>query len=298
MTLRTTTLGLSLIKAFEACKLTAYICPAGKWTIGWGHTSEAGGPVVRPGMKITQRDADQIFRDDVDNFEDAVELLLGSTEVSENEFDALVSFAFNAGIPALKSSTLLKKVKLKSNDDIIDAEFQKWNKATVEGKKVIMPGLSRRRRAEAALWRNDLASVEMYAQMKFPPMPQNVAPPEPPKPITKSTTANAAVVAGGAGVLGGIRETVDQIKEITAPVTQTTQAVQDVTGQVSNTAAQGHASLTNVQNTVDTVQQVASQVPPAQWTSLLPGILIMVLIVTAAAYIWTTRKRQLKEEGV
>ena len=88
--------GISLIKKFEGCHLTAYLCPAGKWTIGYGHT--AG---VVKGMKITQEQADEYLRQDCKSSEKAVNAL--GRNLNQNQFDALVSFAFNCGVGNLKT---------------------------------------------------------------------------------------------------------------------------------------------------------------------------------------------------
>ena len=138
--------GLDLIKRFEGCRLTAYLCPAGVPTIGWGHTGD-----VKLGDKITQHQADVILTDvDLVKFEEGVERLAGDCVASSNEFSALVCFAYNVGLEALAKSTLLKKLKLGERYHAAN-EFLKWNKA---GGKVL-PGLVKRRVAERELFRKD-----------------------------------------------------------------------------------------------------------------------------------------------
>lgn len=136
--------GLELIKKFEGCKLEAYYCPAKVLTIGVGHT----GPDVKVGTKITQEEADNILRKDLERFEKGVEGAL-KVGVNQNQFDALVSFAFNCGLGALHSSTLLKKLN-KGNYKAAASEFLKWNKA--RGK--VLAGLTKRRQAEKLLFEN------------------------------------------------------------------------------------------------------------------------------------------------
>lgn len=85
--------GLAIIKKFEGCRLTAYKCPAGVLTIGYGHT----GKDVVSGMKITQAQADDLLRKDLERFEKKVEKYNGTYHWNQNQFDALVSFAFNIG---------------------------------------------------------------------------------------------------------------------------------------------------------------------------------------------------------
>jgi lysozyme len=134
--------GLDLVKSFEGLKLRAYLCPANVWTIGFGST----GPHVTPGKVITEAQADGLLQDDLDRFEQAVTRLV-TVPLTQNQYDALVSFAFNVGISALERSTLLKRVNAKLFDQA-RAEFGKWNRAG--GRP--LAGLTRRRAAEAALF--------------------------------------------------------------------------------------------------------------------------------------------------
>lgn len=134
--------GLDLVKSFEGLKLRAYLCPAKVWTIGYGST----GPHVTPGKVITEAQANDLLQDDLDRFEKAVTRLV-TVSLTQNQYDALVSFAFNVGISALERSTLLKRVNAKLFDQA-KAEFAKWNRAG--GRP--LAGLTRRRAAEAALF--------------------------------------------------------------------------------------------------------------------------------------------------
>lgn len=141
--------GLDLIKEFEGLRLKAYLCPAGVWTIGYGHTKG-----VYPGMTITQELADKFLIDDVWNFEREVESLV-KVPVTQGQFDALVCFAFNVGsdidedtvAEGLGDSTLLR---LLNRRDFAGAanEFPKWNKS--RGR--VISGLTRRRAAERSLF--------------------------------------------------------------------------------------------------------------------------------------------------
>lgn len=137
--------GLDLIKAFEGLRLTAYVCPAGVLTIGYGST----GSHVKPGMRITEEEADALIEKDLERFEHGVESLV-KVEISQNEFDALVSFAFNLGLGALGQSTLLRLLNQSKYMEAA-AQFKRWDKA---GGKTLA-GLTRRRLAEAALFRGD-----------------------------------------------------------------------------------------------------------------------------------------------
>lgn len=134
--------GLALIKQFEGCKLTAYLCPAKVWTIGYGST----GAHVKPGMTITAREAEDLLRADLRRFEQGVASELG--DATDNQFSACVSLAFNIGLAAFLRSTVLRKHQEGDRAAAAHA-FKLWNKA---GGK-ILPGLVRRRDAEAALYR-------------------------------------------------------------------------------------------------------------------------------------------------
>jgi lysozyme len=139
--------GKDLIKFYEGCKLVAYKCSAAKDTIGYGNTFFEDGKPVKPGDKITQERANELFEIIAKEFADKVAPLVKSS-VTPNQFAALTSFAYNAGIGNLKSSTLLKKVNANPNDPTIDLEFKKWDKA---GGKVLA-GLTKRRAAESKLY--------------------------------------------------------------------------------------------------------------------------------------------------
>lgn len=140
--------GLSLIKSFEGKYYEGYLCPAGVWTIGYGHTGETLGRSSPKGMRISDADIDKLLKEDMARFEKAV-LRSVVVPLNQHQFDALVSFAFNVGAGALATSTLLKK--LNAGDYAGAAEqFLVWNKATnpQTKKKVALAGLTRRRQAE------------------------------------------------------------------------------------------------------------------------------------------------------
>ncbi len=139
--------GKDLIKLFEGCKLVAYKCSAAKDTIGYGNTFYEDGKPVKPGDKITQERANELFEIIAKEFADKVAPLVKSS-VTPNQFAALTSFAYNAGIGNLRNSTLLKKVNANPNDPSIALEFAKWDKA---GGKVLA-GLTKRRASESKLY--------------------------------------------------------------------------------------------------------------------------------------------------
>lgn len=195
--------GLALVKEFEGLRLKAYKCPANVWTIGYGHTSAAGSPEVNPGMEITKEEAEEILRRDMVQYENGVKKLV-KVELTQGQFDALVDFAYNAGVGALAKSTLLKRVNEERFDDV-PAEFMKWTKGG--GKE--LPGLVRRRRAEVKLWRG------LDTEKPIPVEESRVEPdaPAPKKSIVQSKEANGAVIAGGAGAIAVVQEVMPIVKE-------------------------------------------------------------------------------------
>ena len=135
--------GLELIKSFEGLRLTAYRCPAGVWTIGYGHT----GPAVTPGQRITEAEADALLRGDLDRFEVGVAHALDGAATTDNQFAAMVSLAFNIGLGAFQRSTVLWQHKA-GNRQRAAAAFLLW----IKGGGHTLPGLVRRRAAERALY--------------------------------------------------------------------------------------------------------------------------------------------------
>jgi lysozyme len=132
-----------LVAHFEGCRLNSYQCPAGVWTIGYGHT----GSDVGPGMEITLAQADAYLGTDLRRTGAGVNELV-TVSVTPAEFDALVSFAFNLGVHALAGSTLLKLVNA-GRFDAAAGQFALWN----HGGGQVLPGLVARRAAEATLFR-------------------------------------------------------------------------------------------------------------------------------------------------
>jgi GH24 family phage-related lysozyme (muramidase) len=200
--------GIELIKSFEGIpdgdpstvKLDAYLDPVGIWTIGWGHAITYQGTFLRgpqnkgiaralyPGG-ITLAQAEMLLRGELVNFARDV-LRLVKVPLDDGQFAALVSFAFNCGSGNLGASTLLRKLNMGDYAGAAD-QFLVWNKARKNGVLVELPGLTRRRRAERALflgedWRAISATVTrgpaqaartMAPERPEPPLEEPVAPP-------------------------------------------------------------------------------------------------------------------------
>jgi lysozyme len=136
--------GIALIKSFEQCRLAAYMpTPNDRPTIGWGTT----GPDIRMGMTWTQGQCDERFATDLGRFAASVSSAI-TAETLQHQFDAMVSLAYNIGLGAYKSSTLLR-LHNAGDFDLADAQFAVWNKQA--GK--VLNGLVRRRAAEAEMYR-------------------------------------------------------------------------------------------------------------------------------------------------
>lgn len=138
--------GIEFIIKEEGEVLTAYICPAGVWTIGVGHT----GKEVKKGMKITKEQSREFLKTDIKRFEDIVNKNI-RIPLKQCEFDALVSFAFNVGEGAFSKSALVNKINSSAPIKEIEAQFRRWVYA---GGK-ILPGLKARREREVKLYKGE-----------------------------------------------------------------------------------------------------------------------------------------------
>ena len=140
--------GVDLIKQFEGLSLTPYVCAGGINTIGYGNTYYTNGKrVTLKDPKITHKQAEELLKHSLSTYEKAVDSFCRD-DISQPQFDALVSFAYNVGTGALQKSTLIRKVNANPKDVTIADEFAKWNKANGR----VLVGLTRRRQAEAKLY--------------------------------------------------------------------------------------------------------------------------------------------------
>jgi lysozyme len=137
----------NIIKEFEGCKLAAYLCPAGKWTIGYGSTFYGDGtPVTKNRTLPTEKAAIALLAATIGQYEKAVNNV--GVELTQNEFDALVCLCYNIGAGNFEKSTLVKMLKAGNPKSEVAAQFLRWNKAG--GKE--LAGLTRRRSAELELF--------------------------------------------------------------------------------------------------------------------------------------------------
>lgn len=198
--MRTNKAGLELIKSFEGWRSKAYKCPAGVWTIGYGHTSMAGPPSVKPGMTISKDEGEEILRRDLKSYEEGV-LSAIKVPLNSNQFSACVSLCYNIGIGAFKKSSVARFCNARQFSKAADA-FALWNKA---GGKVL-PGLTRRRAAEAALFsKGDVSARDEIRPVVDTPKG---------KPMAMSTTNIAAGATAAAGIVATAKDAVDNGKAI------------------------------------------------------------------------------------
>jgi lysozyme len=130
-----------LIRRFEGLRLDAYRCPAGVWTVGYGHTKD-----VLPGLTVTVPEAEALLLEDMDTADEAIRRHC-TAYLRNNQRAALISFIFNVGAGAFAKSTLLRKLN-QGDHASVPAELLRWNKAS----GTVLRGLVLRREAEANLW--------------------------------------------------------------------------------------------------------------------------------------------------
>lgn len=194
--------GMKLLCESEGCRLKAYRCPAGKWTIGWGETHN-----IRPGMVCTQEQADAMLLRTLQAFSVDVRDLL-TEPASPNEFAALLVFAYNVGIGGLKKSSVLRAHN-RGDRQAAARAFGLWNNITVNGKLQESPGLTKRRAAEKVLYLTPEDEGETLAPVL--PIPQEVAPESNP---SDSQIHKGAAVAGGYGVLEVVNATGNHVDSV------------------------------------------------------------------------------------
>lgn len=139
--------GLELIKEFEGFRHYAYLCPAMVWTIGYGSTFYGNGMKVKKGDYISKTEAERLLKITVESFAEQVEKLI-KVSVTDNQFSAMVSLAYNIGVYAFKQSTLLSMLNFSQPKNDIALQFLRWDKANGRS----LAGLSRRREKEMQLF--------------------------------------------------------------------------------------------------------------------------------------------------
>jgi len=178
--------GIALIANSEGRRLTAYKCPAGVWTVGYGHTSAQGSPEVYPGLTITKEEADEIlFRDIHTTTQTIAEHV--KVRLTQSQFDALVSFIYNVGAKRFIKSTLLKKLN-EGDYAAIPSQLARW----VYSRGKVSKGLVNRRQAEADMW------IAGMPESKRPDAIPQVVTEGHNRPITSTSHVTAAGVGSAA----------------------------------------------------------------------------------------------------
>jgi lysozyme len=204
--MKTSHRGIALIKRFEGFRGVAYLCPAGVPTIGWGTTAGVTMDDVRNKRSITREQAEQMLMGYLTQYEDAVYRALGGY-CNQHEFDACVSLAYNIGIGGFYGSTVAKAHR--RGDKLAACRaFCLWNRATVNGQRRVVAGLTARRAAEAALYAEPVARSVVDEPE---PMPQAV---EPERPMTASTINRASVAAGTTATLAAAGEALQAVQGV------------------------------------------------------------------------------------
>lgn len=203
--------GLSIIKRFEGlhslsedgATVKAYKCPAGKYTIGWGHVDK-----VKASSTATVAECEDFLRQDLREVHTTIDRYV-SVPLTQNQYDALASFVFNLGAGNFLKSTLLKKLNSGRYDEVPE-QIMRWNKARVAGELMPLKGLTRRRAAEAALFSMDAPLADDGGDI-MAQRPESTAP----KPLKKSKTMAGVGLAGLATVA---QELVPQLQQITGSI--------------------------------------------------------------------------------
>lgn len=139
--------GIDLIKFYESCRQEAYLCPGKKWTIGWGHT----GPEVKPGMMWSKARCDDVFKEDCDKIVRFMNVELALPEsLNDNQFSAMVSFAYNCGNDTLEH--VIDNVGIQGFPE----KILEYVYAGAKGKKKVLEGLVIRRKKEAKLFKSPI----------------------------------------------------------------------------------------------------------------------------------------------
>jgi lysozyme len=205
----------AILMKFEGCRLKAYRCPAGILTIGYGHTSAVGDPMVTPDATITKQQALEILHRDLRKFEAGVEQLI-KVPLTQHQFDVLVDFSYNAGLGALGKSGLLRAVNARQFDRVPD-ELGKWTR----GGGKVQPGLVKRCQARVIWWGAHENHPDDHEDHRVEPDPVPV------KTMAESKQGNSAVAVGLLGSVGAA-------KEITAQVQDTKDLFETVMGLLAN----------------------------------------------------------------
>ena len=256
---------LILLPKGEPARKT-YIDDVGVKTIGWGHAGKVRGKALTMTTTITRAEAEQLLSDDIAEAEEAVSRGVTYHPTNPNMFDAMVLFAFNVGIDAFLHSTLLKRHNA-GKFDLAAKQFGLWNKGTVDGKKVVLNGLTSRRAVEAAV----------YLRTE---VPEEAKAPAPSKSKTSAPSPTPIPLAMKPPVVSDVTESRRAVPDAPKPVSTS----KGVIGAIMASASAIPLTIGNLQTATDSVKQIKSQADDVQslaWLSSGLGIVVFLL----AAYI-------------
>lgn len=217
--------GYDLIKHFEGFRARAYRDAVGVWTIGYGHTSAAGMPKVKEGDQITQAEGMRILENDLQGFARGVAASCQGISLLENQFSALVSFAYNVGLGNFDRSSVLDAV-LRGDFEAVPRRLSLWVKA---GGKTL-PGLVKRRTSEGILFSRDYRNMALFTQ-GLPDlsdyeadqclMARGAITPARAKDLSQSTTVWATLAGAAAGISATVREITYALTDVRGIVPET-----------------------------------------------------------------------------
>lgn len=200
--MKTSQAGIELIKEFEGFRANAYRDPVNVWTIGFGTIRG-----VKPGDVMTRVEAEHRLRQELVEYERAVERATGGN-ATQPQFDALVSFAYNVGVKGMAGSTVIKRHNSGDHQAAARA-FGLWNRAG--GRE--LPGLTRRRAAESALYLTPTRAADPAVEPEDDPDPMPHAV-EPERPMAHSEINRAAVLGGGTAAVATVAETARTLADV------------------------------------------------------------------------------------
>jgi lysozyme len=256
--------GVALIAESEGLRLSAYKCPAGVWTCGWGETDGVG-----PKTRWSKAYADQRFCDSLSERTEAVRAMV-TAETSDNELAALVSLVYNIGNAGLKRSSALAAHN--RGDHIAAARaFGLWNKARVNGVLTVLPGLVSRRARESALYLTPDTEPDAAA-----PLPQAV---QPESSLARSPIASSGAITAGAGVLTAVVGEGGASAPPAVPLAAASVAKVEAIGQ----------QATQIKTATQQVRELATETLGIPAGAVLPVVLVA---AGAAVIYWRYRQRR------
>ena len=195
------------VASWEGYSGAAYLCPSGVWTIGYGHTHG-----VQAGDRIGAQAAKDLLAADLVSYGAQAGMSIGAANTDQQEFDAMVSLAFDVGVDGFRGSSVCR-LHRKGDKDGVARAFALWNKAVIGGVLQPVLGLTRRRAAEANLYLtpDEVPMPAPMLQVAPDEMPQKVAPPP-------AVASSKSVIAGGATVVAGAGSVASQIDQVTPVV--------------------------------------------------------------------------------